>query len=884
MRRISALIVISVVLTLLPVALADATAVEEVREWEVRQGPPAGLSAPPEGRLGTCNLLPYAPTGWAQRIVPRDTNDTRQDYCPWSSSLPGNVAGTYMNLAWINEGPDSCGYNETHLFVDGEDIAYGYYPAMGPGGWIFGPNWGPFTIRGGRHVVSDTVDYYDQVVETDESDNSWMWAFSWTPMILTDQVPVYRSAPPRRGPYLYPACDGFQFTGTWWSGVAMLPVSPTDDYGLILHDPYDGTFTSFDVSLDYSGDAAGNSDFLLINANHPGVGYGATRDVGVVRDGIGAGSGFYIEQSNTSLLIVAPGTSPDDTLEVNEIMELHTIQFTSAGLYTVELEVESGNADLGLSLYDYAGDYMDKLDYMTDGFAEDNGSGEGEIIHVGIPTPGFYAAVIWKTDSYERTETAVFRLHVYLSLPNLIPYQPAGWDFPVVPRDTNDTQVAYAPLSAELPGNTVGTYINYAWKNDGAGTAGPHETHFFLDGEYLFHQPFGGLNPGYWFYGPNQGPIEIRGGRHTLGEYVDYTDTVVESQEGDNYWEHQFVWSPLELTRDIPESRPMPPQRGSGPYPNCDGYYFPKRNDYTYVTGLCPRSDYDYDLYLYDNYANSQSGFSNLLATSDMPSGETEFVGIRYDHYASYPAAVMGLGSGAGGLVREMVVHAMTSEGEVYFTTDLPVEIAHSISANRILRVYDVEMDAGVYDFHLVNETGNADLAVAIMPRAANFYGRGDAAVEANAGGQGDDEAFSFTSGGHFWYEVIVFKTGYQELNKYCTYRLRIGEEGTAGVAGDAARLVPDDFVIEQNRPNPFSGTTAIRFGVPAEGGHVRIKVFDASGRLVATLADAFREAGYHTATWDGTGESGVEVSSGVYFCRLEARGSKLTRRMLLLK
>lgn len=895
MRTALASMLLFITIASLPTALANVSASETSDHPEAQKVTPGGQwigsmaegAEPGVAALGACNLLPYAPSGWAQRIVPRDTNDTRQDYCPWSDSLPGNVAGTYMNLAWINEGPDSCGYNETHLFVDGEYIAHGYYPVFGPGDWVFGRNWGPFNIRGGRHVVSDTVDYYDQVAETDEGDNTWIWAFSWTPMILADEAPVYRPAPPKRGPFLYPACDGFQFLSTRWSAVAMMPVDLTDDYGILLHEPYDGTFTSFDVSLDYSGDGAGQSDFILVNAYHPGVGFGAVRDAGVIRDAIGAGSGFYIHKSITDKVIAVPGATSDDTLDVNELIEVYTVYFGSAGLYTVELHVVAGSADLGLSLYDYAGDYMDKLDYVPNGLADNNGAGQGEIIHVGIPVSGHYGAAVWKVDSNDLPNTAVFWLEVYASLPNLRPYTPSGWDFPVVPRDTNDTQQDYAPLSDELPGNVVGTYINYAWINDGPGYAGPHETHFFLDGVYLFHQAFSGLNPGYWFYGPNQGPIEVRGGRHTLGEYADYTNAVVEGDEGDNYWEHQFVWSPLELTDNVPASRPQPPERGSGPYPNCDGYYFPKRIDYTYVIGMCPRDDYDYDLYLYDDYANSQSGFSNLLAMSEMASGETEFVGIRYDRYASYPAAVMGEAKGNSEsklLDTDMVVHAVTSVGNVIFASDLPVDIAGSISASRIVRVYDVQLGAGTYDFHLVNVEGNADLAVAIMPPAANFYGRGGAALEANAAGQGGDEVFSFTSGGYYWYEVVVFKTGYEELNKYCRYRLRIGEEGTAGAGDGVARLVPDDFVLEQNRPNPFSATTAVRFGVPGKGAHVRLEVFDASGRHVATLVDAFREPGYHHATWDGTGVSGSKASSGVYFCRLEGAGRRLTRRMLLLR
>jgi len=100
---------------------------------------------------------------------------------------------------------------------------------------------------------------------------------------------------------------------------------------------------------------------------------------------------------------------------------------------------------------------------------------------------------------------------------------------------------------------------------------------------------------------------------------------------------------------------------------------------------------------------------------------------------------------------------------------------------------------------------------------------------------------------------------------------------------------VPEEEPVEyrlelgQNRPNPFNPVTSIRYALPAPG-HVTLAVYDAAGRLVATLVDEQRKAGPHATVWDSRSDRGVEVASGVYFCRLESGGRTLTRKMVLLK
>jgi hypothetical protein len=95
---------------------------------------------------------------------------------------------------------------------------------------------------------------------------------------------------------------------------------------------------------------------------------------------------------------------------------------------------------------------------------------------------------------------------------------------------------------------------------------------------------------------------------------------------------------------------------------------------------------------------------------------------------------------------------------------------------------------------------------------------------------------------------------------------------------GSEEPLRPFAFHIDPNYPNPFNPTTNIRFEV-GHPGLVRLRVFDVLGRQVAALVDGFRSAGRYNVVWDA-----ADVSSGVYFCRLESEGRSATMRMVMMR
>jgi hypothetical protein len=100
-----------------------------------------------------------------------------------------------------------------------------------------------------------------------------------------------------------------------------------------------------------------------------------------------------------------------------------------------------------------------------------------------------------------------------------------------------------------------------------------------------------------------------------------------------------------------------------------------------------------------------------------------------------------------------------------------------------------------------------------------------------------------------------------------------------------AARLaeIPSRTALQQNFPNPFNPTTVIRYDI-AHNSHVKIAVFDVSGRLVRTLVNEPRNAGGHEIVWNGLNERGQLVATGIYFYRLTTGSFVQTRKMVMLK
>ncbi len=99
---------------------------------------------------------------------------------------------------------------------------------------------------------------------------------------------------------------------------------------------------------------------------------------------------------------------------------------------------------------------------------------------------------------------------------------------------------------------------------------------------------------------------------------------------------------------------------------------------------------------------------------------------------------------------------------------------------------------------------------------------------------------------------------------------------GQSAVGMHRQAVLPAGFVLEQNYPNPFNPVTRITFRLDRPG-RARLQVFDASGRLIRTLANGIHPAGSFDVSF-----SGEALPSGTYFYRLDTAQGSRTRKMIL--
>jgi predicted lipoprotein with Yx(FWY)xxD motif len=117
-------------------------------------------------------------------------------------------------------------------------------------------------------------------------------------------------------------------------------------------------------------------------------------------------------------------------------------------------------------------------------------------------------------------------------------------------------------------------------------------------------------------------------------------------------------------------------------------------------------------------------------------------------------------------------------------------------------------------------------------------------------------------------------------------YRVECEVEGTARrilLETDAITMPAIPLTLYQNHPNPFNPQTVIRFYLP-EAEEIFLDVYNVAGERVVRLAEGKRPKGYHEARWNGRNSSGTVCSSGVYFSRLKAGKSTISRKMVIMR
>jgi rhamnogalacturonan endolyase len=102
--------------------------------------------------------------------------------------------------------------------------------------------------------------------------------------------------------------------------------------------------------------------------------------------------------------------------------------------------------------------------------------------------------------------------------------------------------------------------------------------------------------------------------------------------------------------------------------------------------------------------------------------------------------------------------------------------------------------------------------------------------------------------------------------------------EDTPIAQKEAQQQIPNQFVLNQNFPNPFNPTTEITFSI-AKQGHITLNVYNAIGQKITTLVDQNMAAGTHHVIFNAK-----ELPSGVYFYQIKSGEFMQMKKMLLMK
>jgi len=176
-------------------------------------------------------------------------------------------------------------------------------------------------------------------------------------------------------------------------------------------------------------------------------------------------------------------------------------------------------------------------------------------------------------------------------------------------------------------------------------------------------------------------------------------------------------------------------------------------------------------------------------------------------------------------------------------------------------------LTAGVETVSAITQTGAATGAYAVGALAG-------AGVDVDD----SDHDFDGTNG------RLVFQVGNNCIprNQYVAVQSNWVNTGTVGVNSDES-LIPKEFALYDNFPNPFNPTTQIAVDLP-EAATTEITVWNIMGQRVATLYKGDLNAGHHTLNFDGRDSNGKQLTSGMYLYRVAAGKYNATKKMTLMK
>ena len=150
-----------------------------------------------------------------------------------------------------------------------------------------------------------------------------------------------------------------------------------------------------------------------------------------------------------------------------------------------------------------------------------------------------------------------------------------------------------------------------------------------------------------------------------------------------------------------------------------------------------------------------------------------------------------------------------------------------------------------------------------------------------------NDGDFELIFGTNVGLKVLDIKTDKGERLSWKLHRGNLDRTGSLAMTlvsvDQGEGVVPEEFYVSPNYPNPFNPSTRIDIQT-SERNDLNVRIFDATGRLVNTLMDKQLDAGHYTVRWNGLDSKGFGMPTGVYFIQVRSGIKISNQKMILIK
>jgi subtilase family serine protease len=525
------------------------------------------------------DLAPYTPSGWSGPLVVSTQSGDR------TTATTITTADTvYIDWAFINQGsaPITTAF-QSELLLDGKKVnTWSTGAPLNQGTYISITDYSLGQLAPGSHTVTLTVDYLNQVPESDKNNDTTSYTFTVTQAGLPDLAPYTPSG--WSGPLVVSTQSGNRTTASSiadtdtvyvdWAFINQGSVAINNAFGVELL--LDGT----QVKTWSAGVPLNPNTYTYVTDYSLGQLAAGTHTVTVVADYQNTVTESN-EANNTSTYTFTvtqpelPDLAPYTPLAWSGPLVVSTLSGSTTTATTISTTndvyidwafINRGNAAINTAY---------QFELLLDGTAVQTWSGPVPL------NPSFYTYIndyslgqlaagshtvtviaddlnqVTESDKSNNTETYTFSV-TQTALPDLAPYTPSGWSGPlVVSTQAGDTSTAFTITTADS------VYIDWAFINQGSvAINNAFGVELLLDGTQVHTWPAGvPLNPNFYTYITGYSLGQLAAGSHTVTVVADYLNQVTESNKNNNSISDTFtVTQPA-----LPDLAPYTPSGWSGP-------------------------------------------------------------------------------------------------------------------------------------------------------------------------------------------------------------------------------------------------------------------------------------------------------------------------------